>query len=111
VIEYDLPKDAAQFLAFAGIDERGPDPTHGYGAGVRFLVFAKSPLATAASAPVPVNLTQLGISGAAQVRDLWRGQDLGRVVGRFSPDIRAHGAGLYRLTPITEPRGTSPPSP
>ncbi len=100
VIEYDLPKDASQFLAFAGIDERGPDPTHGYGAGVRFLVFTKSPFATAASATVPVNLTQLGISGAAQVRDLWHGQDLGRVVGKFSPDIRAHGAGLYRISPV-----------
>jgi alpha-galactosidase len=99
VIEYDLPKDATQFLAFAGIDERGADPTHGYGAGVRFLVFTKSPFATAPSAPVPVNLSQLGIKGAAQIRDLWHGQDLGRVTGKFSPDIRAHGAGLYRISP------------
>jgi hypothetical protein len=99
VIEYDLPADATQFLAFAGIDERGVDPTHGYGAGVRFLVFTKSPFATAKSASVPVNLSQLGMTGAAKIRDLWRGQDLGRFVGKFSPDIRAHGAGLYRITP------------
>jgi len=52
-----------------------------------------------AAAPVPVGLSELGFTGACQVRDLWRKTDLGRVDGQFAPSIDAHGAGLYRVTP------------
>jgi alpha-galactosidase len=49
-------------------------------------------------ATIPIKLAELGISGAARVRDLWRRADLRVVREEFSPRILAHGAGLYRLS-------------
>ena len=51
------------------------------------------------AATIPVKLGELGIGGAANVRDLWHRADLPMVRGQFSPRILAHGAGLYRLSP------------
>jgi alpha-galactosidase len=52
-----------------------------------------------AAATIPIKLAQLGLCGAARVRDLWQRADLPRVRGEFSARILAHGAGLYRLSP------------
>ena len=46
---------------------------------------------------VVVPLEKIGMSGKVSVRDLWKRKDLG-VVDRFAPTVRAHGAGLYRLS-------------
>jgi alpha-galactosidase len=56
------------------------------------------PVAGAAASPVPIKLAELGISGPARVRDLWRHSDLGSAQEVFAPTIPCHGAGLYRLT-------------
>jgi hypothetical protein len=98
LIEFNVPPGAARFRAFAGLDTSGRDPKGWIGAGVRFLVFTQSPFATDAAAPVPVNLSDLGITGSAQVRDLWQNRDLGAVTNEFAPSINAHGAGLYRVS-------------
>jgi hypothetical protein len=50
--------------------------------------------------PVQVSLSELGLSGAVRVRDLWQKADLGGVTGQFAPTINRHGAGLYRFSPI-----------
>jgi alpha-galactosidase len=50
-----------------------------------------------AAAAIPIKLSELGIGGIVRVRDLWRRMDLATVQGEFSPQISAHGAGLYRL--------------
>jgi hypothetical protein len=50
--------------------------------------------------PLPVKLSELGLSRASRIRDLWRKTDLGRVAGEFSPIVNAHGAGLYRVSPV-----------
>ncbi|HEV7502236.1 MAG TPA: alpha-galactosidase, partial [Vicinamibacteria bacterium] len=52
-----------------------------------------------AGLPVPVRLSELGISGPTLVRDLWRRADLESVTGEFAPTIPWHGAGLYRISP------------
>lgn len=46
---------------------------------------------------VGVRLAELDITGPAQVRDLWRQQDLGPVTGEFAPVLQSHSAGLYRV--------------
>ncbi len=57
----------------------------------------------AAAANVPVNLSSMGFTGAAQVRSLWDQTDLGSYSGTFSPFIASHGAALYRLAGASLP--------
>jgi hypothetical protein len=53
-----------------------------------------------ASANVSVPLGDLGI-GSAVVMDLWLGSNLGTLSGTFSRSLPTHGAGLYRLSPLS----------
>lgn len=50
--------------------------------------------------PVPVTLAEIGMGAQAHVRDLWARKDLGAIEGPFAPTLPAHGAGLYRLSPM-----------
>jgi hypothetical protein len=52
------------------------------------------------TAAVPIKLSDLGLSGEVRVRDLWPGKDLPPVRGQLAPEVPAHGARLFRLTPI-----------
>jgi hypothetical protein len=56
------------------------------------------PVAGATAPPVAIQLTELGLTGAARVRDLWRRTDLRNAQDSFAPQIPAHGAGLFRLS-------------
>ena len=49
---------------------------------------------------VSVDFGDLGITGKAQVRDLWAQKDLGEVDGAFGQELPLHGAGLYRISPV-----------
>ncbi len=49
---------------------------------------------------VPVKLSQMGMAGSVNVRDLWTRQSLGVATNEFAPVINVHGAGLYRISPI-----------
>ena len=49
---------------------------------------------------VSVSLTDLGFAGACDIRDLWSEKDLGNFKDEFTPQIRWHGAGLYRVLPV-----------
>jgi alpha-galactosidase len=102
VIEYDLPAGATRFQAFAGIDVRGTAPARGgqAGGGTRFMVFTQSPIATETSAAVAVKISALGFVRRAAIRDLWSRQDLGVVSDEFAATIAAHGAGLFRVSPV-----------
>lgn len=51
-----------------------------------------------ATATRSLDLAALGISGTAQVRDLWQHQDLGRL-DKISADLPAHGTLLVKVTP------------
>ena len=61
------------------------------------------------SAAVPVSLTELGFDGACRIRDLWQHQDLGVITNQFAPVINVHGAGLYRVSPVTTRGGGQSP--
>jgi hypothetical protein len=49
---------------------------------------------------VAVSLADMGIASPVRVRDLWTHTDAGVFEKSFSCDIRFHGAGLYRLSPV-----------
>jgi hypothetical protein len=53
-------------------------------------------------ADVTANWSDLGLKGAATVRDLWAGKDLGRFDGKFTgAGIPIHGVQLLKVTPAT----------
>jgi len=47
---------------------------------------------------IAVDLGQLGWNEVYSIRDLWSGKMLGKFSKAFSPLIRAHACGLYRIT-------------
>lgn len=60
----------------------------------------------AETATVSVTLAEAGIKGPAAIRDLWSHKDLGTFEKDFGRDLPVHGAGLYRVSPVS--RVTSP---
>ncbi|MFO1476284.1 MAG: NPCBM/NEW2 domain-containing protein [Verrucomicrobiota bacterium] len=96
VIAYDLPPGYDTFTA------RGALTTGSEGKGsIQFLVIVDPPVSLKpARSRVSVSLQDLGIAGAANVRDLWKRQDLGTFTNHFSSDIPLQGAGLFRITPV-----------
>jgi hypothetical protein len=66
---------------------------------VRFSVFTQSPFVTQAADAVPLKLSEIGFAAGTRARDLWQHKDLGTFSVEFAPVIKAHGAGLYRLSP------------
>ncbi len=48
---------------------------------------------------VPVRWSELGLRGKLGVRDVWDRRDLGTFANEFSPQLPAHGGGLYAVTP------------
>ena len=50
-------------------------------------------------AEVGVKMSELGISGGATVRDLWRQKDLGTAEGEWSARIPRHGCRLLKISP------------
>lgn len=48
-------------------------------------------------AQVAVTWRELGTRNRCAVRDLWARKDLGTFEGKFAPDLKPHGAGLYRV--------------
>jgi alpha-galactosidase len=64
------------------------------GANARYVaVFNKA----SNTAKITVDLTQLGNTKSCTVTDLWTGKVLGKFSSSFTPDINAHGAGLYKI--------------
>jgi len=101
LIEYDLPPDVVRFQAQGGIDDGAL--TQPNGATVRFMVYALTPGPESAAPDrrLAIRLSDLGLTGAARVRDLWSHQDLGVVTGELTAAVPWHGARLYRLSPVT----------
>ena len=71
------------------------------GSADKYIAFfnTRAPGAGEVAAAIPVKLSELGLGGKAQVRDLWLQKNLGPIADDFAPVINAHGAGLYRLSP------------
>jgi alpha-galactosidase len=52
---------------------------------------------------VTAKWSDLGLSGKARVRDLWRQKDLGTFDSRFETEVPRHGVVLVRLFPAQQP--------
>ncbi|MEO6230725.1 MAG: NPCBM/NEW2 domain-containing protein [Ferruginibacter sp.] len=100
MIEYDLPEGYTHFKGLAGLDNAGV--VQNVGATVKFLVFTQDPSGPIppASATIKVLLKELGIKSTCIITDLWTGKSMGKFSNEFSPEIKMHGAGLYRITAI-----------
>jgi alpha-galactosidase len=100
VIEFDIPEGYTQFSALIGLDHECLD--HPEGAAVQFMVFTQDPSGEkpADSVKIHVAFFELGIVGQYKVRDLWNNKDIGTYTNEFAPEIKNHGAGLYRFSKI-----------
>lgn len=98
VIEFDIPEGFTQLSATVGLDRECLD--HPEGATVQFMVFTDDPSGEkpADSVKITVAFSELGLDGEYKVSDLWSHQDIGTFTGEFAPEIRNHGAGLFRLS-------------
>lgn len=47
---------------------------------------------------VAVNLNELGVKGKVKVTEMWTGQSIGTVSGKFSRKLAPHACGLYKLS-------------
>jgi hypothetical protein len=97
VIEFDLPAGYTRFKATAGLDNAGF--IQNTGGTVKFMIFTQNPegAAPADSAVINISLKELGISNA-QITDLWTGENAGTFSNAFSPVIRRHASGFYRIS-------------
>jgi hypothetical protein len=96
VIEYDIPEGYDTFTARGILSHSRPQKS----GSVEFVVCTD-----AARVEIPdknevsVSFGDLGISGRARVRDLWKKEELGDFSEKFSREIPLHGAGLFRVSP------------
>ena len=91
VIVFDLPEGYDTFRARGALTQKG---------SVQFAVLADPDEKVIPDlSPVAVTFADLGITGKARVRDLWKQEDLGVFTNSFTREIPLHGAGLYRVTP------------
>lgn len=104
IIEFDLPAGYTTFKSFCGFDDEvlnAPD-----GVTIEFMVFTEDPSIHDVIS-IPVDLDQLGFTGACSVRDLWAKNDLGTFSGtEFSPLVAYHGAVLYRISGLDRSENT-----
>ncbi len=103
IIEYDLPAGAVRFKARGALDDEAVKQADG--GHLRFLVFTAPAGGDLDKKGLPVAFApaDLGFTGPVRIRDLWTHTDLGEHRGPFSPVIPWHGAGLYRISPVTTP--------
>lgn len=99
VVEYDLPASAVKFRATGALDDAALGAKQG--GTIRLLVFVAKPGGNLEKSglPVRVALSDLGLNGEVNVRDLWSGKDLGKVKTEFTPNVDWHGARLFRISP------------
>lgn len=100
IIKYQLPSDAIQFTALAGLDQQGLN--EGCGSTVEFMVSVQDPKINPdeiKSSEVVLDLEELGIFQASSIRDLWNKKDLGVYEkDEFKINIPQHGSVLYRIS-------------
>ena len=101
LVEYALPKGAVRFRTTVALDDAAVKSSKG--GTIEFCVFIGRPGdgSERDGLPVEVFFKALGVEGTANVRDLWQRKALGEFTGQFAPVIPWHGAGLYRISPVT----------
>jgi hypothetical protein len=93
VIIYELPEGYESFTA-KGVVQKDK------GSVVFGVLVDKGVMKFADASDVKVDFETIGIKGNAKVRDLWSHKDLGVSKKVFSREIKMHGAGLYRISPV-----------
>ena len=63
------------------------------------LFNTRDPQPNGVTGQVVVEFASLGLPATCRVRDLWRQKDVGEFKGEFAAELKAHGAGLYRVAP------------
>lgn len=98
ILEFDLPQGYTRFKALVGLDQAAA--VQNTGGTLQFMVFTQDPSGPIPppETAIPVNLKQLGMNTPCTITDLWTGKVLGEFSGEFAPNIRRHGAGLYKIT-------------
>lgn len=98
IIQYTLPTGYTTFKSFCGFDDEVLSAANGV--TVEFLVFTQDP-SIFGTLPMQVDLPALGFDGNCVIRNMWTKKDTGTFAGtQFVPSIRAHGAGLYRVSAV-----------
>ena len=96
VIEFELPQGYTTFSS-KGIITEG---SQGRGS-VRFFVLIDPEKQTKPErSRVSVSFSDLGISGEALVRELWKKEDIGVFSDQFGQEFPLHSAGLFRISAI-----------
>jgi len=64
------------------------------------MIFTQDPNGTIPPevAKITVTFKDMGLKGTYTVTDLWSHKNQGKFTTKFSPVIKRHGAGLYRLS-------------
>jgi hypothetical protein len=103
----DVPGSKAKYLALfntAPVPRRGRPRAQGAsgGSGATASSAANAPaedLETTEPRAISVSFAEIGLAGAANVRDLWHHDDLGLVTDKLTQTVSSHGAALYRIEP------------
>jgi alpha-galactosidase len=97
VIEFDIPQGFTKFKAMAGVDEAGA--VQNTGATMQFMVFTQNPagIKPPAEEVIKINLKELGFKNAVLIKDIWSGKIIGTFRNEFSPLIKQHGCGFYKI--------------
>ncbi|MDP4272433.1 MAG: NPCBM/NEW2 domain-containing protein, partial [Bacteroidota bacterium] len=93
VIVYQLPEGYDTFSATGYV-------TQETGSVVFGVLVDKGAMNLPETAEVKVKFQSIGIKGKAKVYDVWAHKDLGVFSGSFGRELKQHGAGLYRISPV-----------
>ncbi|HEX3020463.1 MAG TPA: alpha-galactosidase [Chitinispirillaceae bacterium] len=58
-------------------------------------------------ANITVNFSDIGLSGAVYVRDLWAKKDLGSITGSYTMKVPSHGTGMLKIMSEPETRSAA----
>ncbi len=95
VVEFELPEGCDNFTS-KGIITEG---SQGRGSVQFCVLIDPDKQIKPKRSSVPVSFSDLGITGKALVRDLWKKQDIGVFSNEFSQELPLHGAGLFCISP------------
>lgn len=93
LILYELPEGYDTFTATGVVTQNQGSvvfEVHGY----------NGPIDIPETSSVSVSFEDIGIDGKATVLDLWSNKNLGEFDDSFSRELKQHGAGLYRISPV-----------
>ena len=93
VIIYDLPEGYETFTTKGVVLKETGSVVFG-------VLVDKGIMELPDASDVKVDFKTIGINGKAKVVDLWSHKELGVFNKEFSRELKQHGAGLYRISPV-----------